>query len=284
MREVLDRAERVVIVEGAPDEADSADRPRTVVTGTDIAELARLLAIVDGGTGDRCRCLGWPTILVHGTDGELIARWTLHHQTGLRGAGNCDADLLDGPALTDWLAGRGLTGSRKAQAALAAQRAEADQRQLRWIEAAPAGLTDAAAAVTRSIGSPHLREAEDQLAALLRQRHPDAIERIRVLLAWSGTAAREPNGGLMWYDMALQRQLLTEDPDSIRTAPTTRPPTPAQLDGAAQLFSSLDWTDAHGKDLPEPLRSLLIAHIEADGTDVMRFCLRHGYYGAERSV
>ncbi|MGK5556547.1 hypothetical protein ACSNOI_33545, partial [Actinomadura kijaniata] len=36
---------RAVIVEGSPDKVGSAD-------------LSRLLAIVDGGGGDRCRCVG----------------------------------------------------------------------------------------------------------------------------------------------------------------------------------------------------------------------------------
>ncbi|MGW6708756.1 hypothetical protein ACWGDE_28225, partial [Streptomyces sp. NPDC054956] len=77
-----------------------------------IADLAQVLGIVDGGTGDQCLCNGWPTITVHGVEGELIACWTLHHQSGLRGIGDCDADLQDGPALTEWLAERGLTRSR----------------------------------------------------------------------------------------------------------------------------------------------------------------------------
>jgi hypothetical protein len=74
--------------------------------------LAHVLAIVDGGTGDRCRCIGWPTIMVYDVRGELMACWTLHHQSGLRGIGDCVADLQDGPAPTEWLAERGLTGSR----------------------------------------------------------------------------------------------------------------------------------------------------------------------------
>ncbi|MEV4175546.1 hypothetical protein [Nonomuraea sp. NPDC049709] len=40
---------------------------------------------------------------------------------------------------------------------------------------------------------------------------------------------------------------------------------------------------AHGMQLSEPLRSMLIGHIQADGTDPMRSRMRHGYYGAERS-
>ncbi|MEU9253822.1 hypothetical protein AB0D66_18435 [Streptomyces sp. NPDC048270] len=290
LRDVLNRAGRVVIVEGPPGEADSADVARTVVTGAEIADLARVLALVDGGTGDRCRCNGWPTITVHDVQGELIARWTLHHQSGLRGIGDCDADLQDGPALTEWLAQRGLTGSREVQARLAVQEAEEDRRRLRWLQAAPAGLHDAATEVSNPHGSDleawsdRLREAKPWLTTLLREGYPDEIERIRVLLAWAGASARESTGGLKWYDMAVQELLLAEDPALILSALATGSPSPVQLDGAAQLFSSLEWTGAHGKDLPEPLRSLLIGHIQADGTDPMRFRMRHGYYGAERSA
>ncbi|MER7468807.1 hypothetical protein [Streptomyces sp. NPDC097981] len=84
--------------------------------------------------------------------------------------------------------------------------------------------------------------------------------------------------------MAVQQQMLAEDPDLILAALTTRPPSPAQLDGAAQLFGSPEWTGAHGKQLPEPLRSMLIGHIQADGTDPMRFRMCHGHYDAEPSA
>lgn len=97
-------------------------------------------------------------------------------------------------------------------------------------------------------------------------------------------AARESIGGLKWYDSAVQRQLLAEDPDHILAALTVRQPNPAQLDGAAQLFASFEWTGAYGRQLPEPLRSMLIEHIRTHGTEPMKFRMRHGYHGAEQSV
>lgn len=289
VQDVLNRATRVVIVEGSPDEADSIDLTRLVVTGDEIADLASHLAILDGGTGDRCRCNGWPTIMVHGPDGETTC-WTLHHQIGLRGVGNCDADLRDGPALTEWLARRGLTGSQKVQEGLAEEEAEAEQRRMRWIRAAPAGLVDAAADVSRPPGrddeawSRQLDDAEDRLAALIQQHYPDAIERIRALLAWAGTCSRESSGGSTWYDMVVLRQLHDEAPDLVLAALAAVSPSPAQLDGASELFCAPEWTKAHDRHLPEPQRSMLIGHIQADGTDAMRRRLSWGYYGAERTV
>lgn len=290
LRDVLSGAGHVVIVDAPPDEADFAERARTVVTGDDIADLARLLAIVEGGNGDRCRCSGWPTIRVHAADDRLIACWTLHHQSGLRGMGDCDADLRDGPALTEWLAERGLTGSREVQAELAVQAAEAEQRRTRWIQAAPAGLTDVAAVVAASPDhdyegwSRRLRESEDRLAALLRRNYPNGIERVRALLAWAGIASRESKGGQMWYDAVVQRRLLAEDSALILTASSEQPLSLAQLDGAAELFVSIEWTRSHGRQLPEPLRSRLLGHIQAHGTDAMKYRMSHGYYGAaERS-
>jgi hypothetical protein len=290
LRNVLNRSGRVVIAEGSPDEANSAGVARIVVTGAEIADLARVLAIVDGGTGDRCLCNGWPTITVHDVKGELIACWTLHHQSGIRGIGDCDADLQDGPALTEWLAQRGLTGSREVQTELAVQEVEEDRRRLRWLQAAPAGVRDTAIQVSNPPGrdleawSHRLRDAKARLATLVQDGYPDGTERIRALLAWAGVAARESASGLKWYDMAVQQLLLAEDPDLIVAALATGSPGPGQLDGAAELFSSLEWTGAHGKDLPEPLRSMLIGHIRADGTDPMRFRMHHGYYGAEGSA
>ena len=132
--------------------------------------------------------------------------------------------------------------------------------------------------------SRRLQEAKDRLAALSRQRYPDGIERIRVLLAWAGIPSRESTGGLQWYDMALQEQLLSEDPALVLAAAATRPSSPDRLDGAAELFGSTKWTEAHGRGLPKPLRSMLGEHIQADGTDAMRFRMSHGYYGARRTV
>ncbi|MEV0293652.1 hypothetical protein [Nocardia sp. NPDC050710] len=290
LREVLDRAASVVIVEGAPDEVDATDRRRIVVTGIEIADLAQRLAIVDGRTGSHCLCPGWPTILVHDSHGDLIARWTLHHQSALRGVGDCDADLRDGPGLTEWLAQHGLTGPQKVQTELAAQEVKAEQRRMRWRQAAPVGLAGVAADVAEpssrdDIGwSNRLQEAQQRLAALVRQRYADEIDRVRILLAWAGIPSREASGGLMWYDLAVQRLLLAEAPDTVLTALTVQVPTAAQLDGAAGLFTSYEWVTAHGRQLPEPVRSILIDHIHADGTDQMRFQLRHGYFGGERSA
>lgn len=289
VQDALNRATRVVIVEGSPDEVDSNDLTRLVLTGDQIADLARHLAIVDGGTGDNCRCRGWPTITVHGPDGET-ACWTLHHQTGLRGVGNCDADLRDGPALTEWLARHGLTGSQRAQERLAEEEAEAEARRMRWIQAAPAGLADAAADVSQPPGrddeawSRQLDDAENRLAALVQQHYPDAIERIRALLAWAGIRSRESSGGSMWYDIAVLRQLHDESSDLVLAALAAHPPGPAQLDGASELFGTLEWTKVHDRQLPEPQRSMLIGHIQAEGTDAMRRRLSWGYYGAERTV
>jgi hypothetical protein len=282
LRSVLERASRVVIAEAAPDEADSAEVSRIAVSGAEIAELGRLLAMVDGGTGDRCRCRGWPTILVYSGD-ELIARWTLHHQTGIRGVGNCDADLVDGPALSSWLAEHGLTRSQDVQLEMARERTAAEQRRIRWIQAAPPGLTKAAEAVAgaQDGGSRCPDIASARFPVQLRRRYPDTTERIRVLLAWAGVTAREPSGGLRWYDQAVERQLLAEPSDAILAALTSPPPSPAHLDGAAQLFGSLEWTTKHGKQLPEPLKTTLAAHIRATGTAPMHTRLGWGYYGAE---
>ncbi|MFG2004015.1 hypothetical protein ACGFNU_33145 [Spirillospora sp. NPDC048911] len=109
--------------------------------------------------------------------------------------------------------------------------------------------------------SHRVQAAEVDLAALTRRRYPDGIERVRALLAWAGLAAREP-GGMYWYERAVEQQLLAEPADLIFAALTTEPPSPAQLDGAANLFGCMEWTTAHGKKLPRPLTSLLVAHIQ----------------------
>lgn len=234
----------MLIIEASVDELDRPDAARIVVSGKEIAELTRLLAVVDGGTGDHCRCMGWPTILVSDAAGREIARWTLHHQTGIRGLGSCDADLRDGPGLTSWLADRGLTGSRKGQQMLAHQAAEHEARRVQWVKAAPPALAEAAEAASR-------REtgAEERLADLVARRYPDAIERIRTLVAWAGFPPRHTTtmGGTPWYELAPHRMLLAEPTESIFNALTSASLTPSQLDGAAELFTSLEWTGSRRK-------------------------------------
>ncbi|MFR9775370.1 hypothetical protein ACL02O_04835 [Micromonospora sp. MS34] len=276
---VLAEAAEVLIIEASVDELERPDAARIVVSGKEIAELTPLLAIDDGGTGDHCRCMGWPTILVSDAVGREIARFTLHHQTGIRGLGSCDAQLRDGPGLTDWLADRGLTGSREVQQMLARQAAEVEARRVQWVKAAPPALAEAAEAASRRKDG-----AEERLADLVARRYPDPIERIRTLVAWAGFPPRHTTtmGGTPWYELAPERMLVAEPTESIFNALTSASLTPSQLDGAAELFTSLEWTGSQRADIPESLRSVLIAHVTATGTNPMKFRMRHGY-GAERT-
>ncbi|MGW0434540.1 hypothetical protein ACWDV4_18625 [Micromonospora sp. NPDC003197] len=279
MERVLAEAAEVLIIEASADELDRPDAARTTVSGREIAELAPLLAVVDGGTGDCCRCMGWPTILVSDAAGHEIARWTLHHQTHISGLGSCDAQLRDGPGLTDWLADRGLPESREVQQMLAHQAAEEEARRLQWVKAAPPALAEAAEAASRREAG-----AEEGLADLAARRYADPIERIRTLLAWAGFPPRHTTtmGGTPWYELAPQRMLLTEPTEAIFDALASATLTSGQLDGAAELFTSLEWAGSQRPDIPESLRSVLIAHVTATGTEPMKFRMRHGY-GTERS-
>lgn len=271
LEEILARAARIEIIETSPDELDRTDTARIAVSGPDIGDLAQRLAIVDGGTGDHCRCLGWPTILVYNAKDDQIAQWTLHHQTGIRGLGSCDAELRDAPGLTEWLAERGLTGSHEMQLFLARQRAKDEQRRAAWVLVAPPGLAAAAESASQREDG-----AEARLAELVKQQYPDTNERVRTLLSWAGFPARHDDG-TPWYELAPQRILLGESTESIYEALTWTPPTPAQLDGAAELFTSFEWTGSSRAEIPEWLKLQLIAHVKASGTEPMRLRMHHGY-------
>ncbi|MEU2180070.1 hypothetical protein [Streptomyces thermolilacinus] len=131
--------------------------------------------------------------------------------------------------------------------------------------------------------SRELAAARDRLGALARSRHPDRGERVRHLLAWAGASARD-GAGSKWYETAVLHLLLAEGTGPVLDACTPTPLSPAQLDGCAELFATVEWTREQGGELPEPLRTRLVEHIHADGTDAMRFRVRHGYYGAGRAV
>ncbi|WP_027345692.1 hypothetical protein [Hamadaea tsunoensis] len=260
----------MVIIESPPDELDRPGAARTILTGTEIHELAALLDVVDGGARHLCRCLGSPTFLAINAQGKEIRRWTLHHQEWIRDGG-FDAPLLDASALIGWLAERGLSGSVRARQAIAAERARDEERRVRWVAAGPKVLMWAVEAASR-------REpgAEDKLITLLREHHPDRAERIAMLLAWASLAARSTDG-TPWHELIPRRMLLAESDEALLAVVTGGPLTPSQLDGAADLFTSLEWTRPPRSAIPESLRMELIAHVVATGTEPMKFRMRHGY-------
>ncbi|MEV0562178.1 hypothetical protein [Dactylosporangium sp. NPDC050588] len=276
LRGILANAARVRIVDARPDEVDHADAARIVVTGGDIAGLARVLSVVDGGVRDseHCWCGDRPTMVVTGADGRDLARWTVHGQTQLSGLGDRAAELRDAPALIAWLAEHGLTGPRDAQLRAAREAADAEARRVRWVAAAPLGLQYFAEAVT-------LREhhAEERLAGMLARRIPDLTDRIRALVTWAGVPARE-DFGTFWHELVPQRFLLAEPTGAIFDALAAAPLSAGQLDGAAELFTCLEWTRPLRAGIPAPLRAQLIAHVTATGTEPMLFRMRHGYGAA----
>ena len=271
LRRALTLASEVMVIDAAPGDSWPDSAARFTVAGTQVADLAQLLAIVDGGTGDVCRCLGGPTFVLRGPAGEQVAQWTLHHGRNIRAVGNCDAELRDGPGVVRWLADHGMTGPLESERRLARQAAEDEERRAEWVAAAPRGLTEAAEAASR-------REegAEGRLADAVRREYPAEEDRVRVLLAWAGFPARHASG-TPWHELGAERMLLAEPPETVFAALAARPPLPAELDGAAELFTCLDWQKEPRPAIPPPLRSLLIAHVERTGTEPMKFRMRHGY-------
>ncbi|WP_143235428.1 hypothetical protein [Paractinoplanes atraurantiacus] len=188
-----------------------------------------------------------------------------------RRLGNCDAELADGPGLTEWLAGRGLTGSHEAQQSLARQDAEEEARRVQWVAAAPPPLTEAAERASRRED-----DAEEALAGLVARQYPDPVQRIRTLVGWAGVPPRHSTsmGGTPWYELAPRRLLLTEPKETIFEALTSAPLSASQLDGAAELFTCLEWK---GAGIPESLRAALVEYVTATGTDPMTFRMDQGY-------
>jgi hypothetical protein len=132
-----------------------------------------------------------------------------------------------------------LTGSREVQQMLARQAAEREERRVRWVKAAPPALAEA-------------------------------------VVTWAGFPPRQTNtDGTPWYELAPQRILLAEPTESIFNALASASLTAGQLDGAAELFTSLEWTRSRRVDIPDSLNSLPIAHVTANGTDPMKFRMRH---------
>lgn len=71
-------------------------------------------------------------------------------------------------------------------------------------------------------------------------------------MAWAGFPPRHTTtmGGTPWYELAPERMLLTEPTESIFNALASASLTLGQLDGAAELFTSLQWAGSQRADIP----------------------------------
>jgi hypothetical protein len=116
------------------------------------------------------------------------------------------------------------------------------------------------AALTEWLVAHGLTGSRDAQLGLARE---GLTERIRTLTAWAGVPARQH--GLYCYESAARGLLLTESTEAILDALMVAPLSSVQLEGAADLFTCLEWTRPLRAEIPEPLRSQLIAHGTATG-------------------
>lgn len=109
--ELVARADRICVYAGGLYRSEAMNSSVLAdVTGPDaIAALRQALAIIENpGQRSRCACLGGPTLQIYSSS-DKIGAIGLQHGTAIRHSGwTCDAPLVDGSALDNWLADNGV--------------------------------------------------------------------------------------------------------------------------------------------------------------------------------
>lgn len=198
-----------------------------------IAALGAVLAIrEDPETFGHCMCMGGPAIEVW--DGDRVrAQITLHHGRSIRWDAWCwDAVLVDGDALCDWLAARGVTGPKEEVAMLERIDADSHAQWERWLAAMPPCLTPLweAAVEDEDNGAG---DAYAALAPALRAAFPEAHARIVALLRWFGAGAGAWSG-FPSYESIAESLLLEHGTDELVAAAEASLTDAAALEGAAR--------------------------------------------------
>lgn len=168
----------------------------------ELASLATALQVT-GEPDGHCMCLGDPLFDLFGSDGELLARLSIHHGVGLRRHGlPLGTRLVDGRAALAWLASRGVREpleqfdqeQRQRAAALAAWKVRHEatpvalQQYLAFYGNAlggamfvPAATLPAAEGVTAPLPEGMTHEYFMALAEMFEATMPDPVDRARSL-------------------------------------------------------------------------------------------------------
>ena len=268
---------RPVIVDAGVDDYDPGSF--ILYTTEDRDEIAALAAALrtepPSDSMGHCMCVG---TLVFDVEGPRPLVATLHHGESLRwGGADGDLVLLDPDALMDWLSARGMGFVREVYEAIRRSTGEAEARARRWRAALPASMV------------PFFDEsrifAEDyddywsRLTAAIEAELPDLIERARVLLDLFGNEAVSWSA-IPGYELQAERLLLVF-PLAVLLSAIGDAPDERRREGAARLFSSVQFGRDRAADraeLPEPLRLLLLSHLEASPDQDKRL-MAHAVFG-----
>jgi hypothetical protein len=258
------RCSRPIICDAGIDDDD----PESFIlyTTEDRDEIAALAAALrtepPSDSMEHCMCVG---TLVFDFEGPRPLVATLHHGENLRwGGADGDLALLDPGAVMDWLSARGMGFVREEYEADRRSTEEIEARMRRWRAALPASMVPFFEERWTSAEDEDYDDYWSRLTAAIETELPDPIERARALLDLFGNEA-DWWSMVTLYEMEAER-LLLGFPLAVLLAAIGDAPDERRREGAARLFSSVQFGRDRAADraeLPEPLRRLLLAHVEA---------------------
>ena len=230
---------------------------------SDIAALAAALQTEPRSSG-YCLCRGTLELELDGAEPRAV---TLHHGVSLRwheSGGNLV--LLRPDAVMDWLSSRGMHFVREEYDDDQRRGAESANQARSWRAVMPASLRPFFDEMRQSGG-----DSDPAWTAAIEAELPDPIERARVLLDLFGSGAGRWTGYPSWE--SIPEHLLLRMPLAVLLAAIGDAPDARRREGAARLFSS--WWFARERrgelaGIPDPLRRLLLDHIESSPDDDKR--------------
>jgi len=245
-----------------------SDLLATIDDPSDLAELGRLLT-VDGEAG-HCMCYGDTTFELHGRDGSILALLGLHHGVSLRWEiWDDDASLVDGRALLEWLAAKGVSGPYESWLADERDRQEFLAQYNSWLVLIPpvlGGLKEEMDDLKRS-GAGLSQEMIEESHLLLEAAYPDAVERTRVLLRWFGSGSGKMTGFPSYEKVP--EQFLAQVPISA-IVEALDDADDATLEGGVRYLAGWTFGKYRGSDLPAvppALREVLLSRAESSGDE-----------------
>jgi hypothetical protein len=226
----------------------------------ELAALRRSMRITEEA-GGHCMCFGGPTLELLSANRSRLALLGIHHGHAIRwDQWRDDARLVDGRSLMEWLARHGV---REPLRDFEEQEARRRQRELdrdRWRAATPSALESVWSSDLDPLGDADLAPLHEALLSGM----PDVDERILALLNWFGSGAG-PWSGFASYEQVAERLLLGYSIERIVSAMESTELGPAQLEGAARLFTGWAFGQRrpHGlREIPDTLRAALWHHVK----------------------
>ena len=267
---LIAKADRLVVTQGPfADSAllfESSDR-------SDLDAFAAASVVERPGDYFHCMCVGSPAIHIY-RGSHVLAVITNHHGASIRcSLWDSDAPLVDPERWLTWFDDRHITEPREEVEWSVRRGDEIRAARSRWLSAVPKGLREICENIEFLNVGGDLRGLREALDLSI----PDREAQIHALLAWFGSGLG-PWSGFPSYETVAEAMLFEYDTSEIVAAMDVARMPPAELEGAARLFSGWNFSQVRPGDLelvPEQIKAALFAHVkDTNDDDKYRWALK----------